>query len=156
MALSRDEAIAIGAGAVAAAGVFLLARRGPSEPGLAVAVTGPSERTGLALISAGVESQRISAALERDMYDIYASAFVDVTSIESRERVAVKTLETTERVRGQELTTQQKIAEIFSGTQKYLADARVSAIRAQNEPQQQKGIFDFILDIGQILLPFLF
>lgn len=158
MALSREEVIALGAGAVAAVGVIALARRAPlgGAGELAVAVTGPSERTASELIRASTESQRISATLERDLADIYGSTLVDLTAIESREDIALATVASQERIRGQELGAEVQIAGIFGETQRYIANTRVQAIQAQNAPQEQRNLFDFILDIGKVILPFLF
>lgn len=157
MALSREETIALGAGAAAVIGVIALSRRqaGPAAGELAIAVTGPSEATGRELIRASVESQRISATLERDLADIYGSTLVDVTALDVRREIALATTAATERIRGKELGAEVEIAGLFSETQKFIAQSQIQAIRAQQEPQKQRNLFDFILDVGQILFPFI-
>jgi hypothetical protein len=149
MALSTEEQIALGAAAVA---VVLLAVSARGGGGTTLAVTGPSEATGRELIRAGVESERTTAALQRDIAGIYTNGTVSLETLASRERTALATLGVQERVRRAELTTQEKIATIFTEGDKFRAQAAANVQQSAIQSQNQRGIFDFLAN----LIPFFF
>lgn len=124
----KPQHIAI-AGGAAILGAILLSRGG--EPG--IVVTGPSERTSLALIEAGVEHAEIGA----------------------RERVSFEEIRAGERVAISELTTREKIARIFGASLDLRTQAEKDVALSQIQTQEQRGFFDFFTSIiSKIINPF--
>lgn len=147
--MNKDFTIALGVAAVAIV-VLLLARN--QGGGQTIAVTGPSEGVSKALIAAGTETTKTAAALQRDIANIFTSGTVNLASIDSRERTALATVASQERVRTAELTTQERIASTLAETERFRVQSQTDVQRQAVNNQQQRGIFDFILQT----IPFFF
>ena len=117
------------AGAVAIVGFILLSRQGA---GSSIAVTGPSERTSLALIGAGVEYAEIGA----------------------RERISFEEIRASERVAISELTTREKIARVFAGSLDFRTAAEKEVALTRIRAEEQQGAFDFFGNIFGTILKF--
>lgn len=123
----KPEHVAI-AGGAAILGYVLLSRQG----GTSIAVTGPSERTSLAVIEAGLGYAELGA----------------------RERISFEEIRASERVAISELTTREKIARTFAGSLDFRTGAEKEVALAGIRAEEQKGAFDFFGSIFQTALRF--
>lgn len=157
MAVSREIVVAGAVGAGILGGAYLLAKSGGASPAEPIfAVTGPSEATARELIRANVQFAEIEATHEVDLADIYTSGIVSLVNIDSRERVALAELRTRESIAFDENETAVEIATIQGQTARFQAQSQLSAVNAQQATTQQKNLFESIIDVIGIALPFFF